>query len=347
MKPLTFVKMCVWLSDTVVVAMQRSLVDGIEVLTVQAAVAVEDKRPMSADEIMVAEFRQHELSAAQVKVSLLSQSTGGVARAAFEGDIYWTDEGIVRGGRYVLKIDPLGRGSALVPGSMVREYEWIEVVWQTRCVLVPEPLAVERSGAVLGAPFMLVAKVPGDADRLSIFQANFDDEQRRSIVAQGFEILGNIVSLTVDELDASAGVNCTVAVDDVWRVELDRGEELLDSSDQAPLPVLRSAIRPLRHNLPPAPSRLAVVHGDYRLGNYQYSPAGIHSIIDWVINWVFVPAHLAGELVSRSPKHPGNPCGVLVGKALRITSKGKCRHRTASGVCGRPYVSGEEATRTE
>ena len=49
-----------------------------------------------------------------------------------------------------------------------------------------------------------------------------------------------------------------------------------------PEPIVRAAIRWLRRNPPPPPERLAIVHGDYRTGNFLFDEQGrVTAILDW------------------------------------------------------------------
>jgi len=55
--------------------------------------------------------------------------------------------------------------------------------------------------------------------------------------------------------------------------------------------VIRAAIRWCRRNPPPPPTRVGVVHGDYRTGNFLYDEEGaIRGILDWEM------AHLGDPL---------------------------------------------------
>jgi aminoglycoside phosphotransferase (APT) family kinase protein len=72
------------------------------------------------------------------------------------------------------------------------------------------------------------------------------------------------------------------SLDSCWRRELDHWEAVLDEDEMAPQPIIRGAIRWMLRNPPPPPTRLHVVHGDYRTGNYLYDQSGrIHGILDW------------------------------------------------------------------
>ncbi|MGE5594826.1 MAG: phosphotransferase family protein, partial [Hyphomicrobiales bacterium] len=87
------------------------------------------------------------------------------------------------------------------------------------------------------------------------------------------------------------GVVDVPAPEAAWKRELDYWEGMIDANEVSPQPIARAAIRWLRANPPPPPKRIAVVHGDYRVGNFLYTADGaIHGIVDWEM------AHLGDPL---------------------------------------------------
>jgi len=77
----------------------------------------------------------------------------------------------------------------------------------------------------------------------------------------------------------------------LWARELDHWEQQMIDNEDAPEPILRGALRHLRRNPPPAPAKPAVVHGDYRPGNFLFTPDGrISAILDWEMCHIGDPA---------------------------------------------------------
>jgi aminoglycoside phosphotransferase (APT) family kinase protein len=48
-----------------------------------------------------------------------------------------------------------------------------------------------------------------------------------------------------------------------------------------PQPALEMALNWLKRHVPPPPERLALVHADYRTGNFLYDKSGITGVLDW------------------------------------------------------------------
>jgi len=64
--------------------------------------------------------------------------------------------------------------------------------------------------------------------------------------------------------------------------QLDYWAGVIEADELNPNPVAHAAIRWLRRNPPLPAQKLSLVHGDYRTGNFLYSPDGvIRAILDW------------------------------------------------------------------
>jgi aminoglycoside phosphotransferase (APT) family kinase protein len=67
-----------------------------------------------------------------------------------------------------------------------------------------------------------------------------------------------------------------------------------------PQPVFEFTINWLKRHLPPPPSRLVLVHGDYRTGNFLYDQTGITGILDWEMAHAGDPIEDLGWVVMKS-----------------------------------------------
>ena len=97
--------------------------------------------------------------------------------------------------------------------------------------------------------------------------------------------------------------------------ELAYWKQVIDNDSLHPQPIAAAAIRWLQRNLPEPSGRLTLVHGDYRTGNFLYTPSGaITAVLDWEmahigdpledLAWSLDPLwsndlHLAGRLLPR------------------------------------------------
>ena len=76
-------------------------------------------------------------------------------------------------------------------------------------------------------------------------------------------------------------------------------ERALDEIGE-PLPGVEAGLRWLRLNRPPPPERAALVHGDFRLGNFIVDEHGLAAVIDWELCHAGDPAEDVGWLTIRS-----------------------------------------------
>jgi aminoglycoside phosphotransferase (APT) family kinase protein len=190
--------------------------------------------------------------------------------------------------RLILRKDPPGQG--LVSLSERRmEFGVIEAL-QGSGVPVPEVFWLEEDPRHLGAPFFVLAEITGCETNGALFATPAYRELRASVAEDKWSILGRLAGLDPGPLGI-ADLLPVVAPQDVWRRELDFWEAMVEENLQGPQPVTSAAIRYLRRNPPPPPKRLAVVHGDYRTGNFLFGADGrVHGILDWEM------AHLGDPL---------------------------------------------------
>ena len=214
-------------------------------------------------------------------IDSLARISGGASRETYRFDAT-NDEG--RRG-YILRRDP--RGSLI---DTDRRSEFLAIrSFAGKDVAAPEALWLETDGAELERPFFIMNRVDGGA-AASPFGPDPYGEHAQAIGEQFFSIMGKIAAEPVAGLpicEAAPGP----ALDACWRRELDYWGGVIDADEAHPQPIVRAAIRRLRHTPPPPPARLSVVHGDLRSGNFLHDGAGqILAVLDWEM------AHLGDPL---------------------------------------------------
>jgi aminoglycoside phosphotransferase (APT) family kinase protein len=119
------------------------------------------------------------------------------------------------------------------------------------------------------------------------------------IAEQRWSILGKIASCDPRRLGLGEAMEW-VEPDACWKRELDYWEGVLDSDELIPQPVMRAAIRWMRRNPPPPAQKIAVVHGDYRTGNFLFDEEGrIRGILDWEMSHLGDPLEDLGWSLNR------------------------------------------------
>jgi aminoglycoside phosphotransferase (APT) family kinase protein len=215
--------------------------------------------------------------AADVTVSGLERISGGASRETYRFRARWRQGREVVARRLILRRDP--------PASLIDTERRVEFAayraFHGSAVPVPTMLWLEEADGPLDHPFFIAEELCGyQAAPLLLFAGGYDAVLPR-LAEHKWTILGEIARADPEALGLTQ-VMAPVAPDGCWRRELDHWEAILDSDEAEPQPIARAAIRWLRANPPPPAQKLAVVHGDYRTGNFLYDEAGeIQGVLDW------------------------------------------------------------------
>ena len=246
--------------------------------------------------------------ARDVAVTEIARIPGGASRQTYRFTLVWTEGGEARRRGLILRRDP---ADSLIDTERRVEFEAYRAFHGGE-VPVPEMLWLEEGDEALGSPFFVAAEIAGfQAGTGPLWTAPYL-ESLPELGRRKWTILGQIARADPVALGLAAVLPATRA-EDVWRRELDHWEGVLDTDETEPLPVIRAAIRWLRANPPPPAQKVAVVHGDYRTGNFLYdTQGGIHGVLDWEmchlgdpledLGWSFNPVWYFGQ---------GKPGGLL------------------------------------
>jgi len=173
----------------------------------------------------------------------------------------------------VVRIDP---ETSLIDTDRRTEYRAMEAAFKAG-LPAPETLFLEEDLRWLGRPFSITAEVTG----CQAAPGGIPPEHRDAIGRQKWRLLGKIAALDpltlglADVMAATTPATCAMEQLDYWA-------KVIAADELHPNPVAHAAIRWLRRNPPPPARKLSLVHGDYRTGNFLYSPDGqIKAILDW------------------------------------------------------------------
>lgn len=241
-----------------------------------------------------------------VTCTAISQIPGGASRETYRIrlDVNGRGEGVI------LRRDP---PSSLIDTERAHEFNTYRAVYGTR-VPVPEPVLLEdHAPGALQRPFSLTREVPGCEASPALLTTPPFVQHRQRIGQHKWTILGHLAALDIDTID----LGFMPRPEHAAARELDYWSGVIAKDALHPQPVADAAIRFLRRNLPPQPTKLALVHGDYRSGNFLYDTTGdIHAVLDWEmahigdpledLAWSFDPLwcwpekQLAGNLLPRA-----------------------------------------------
>ena len=225
-------------------------------------------------------------AATDLAVEAMERISGGASRETYRFQARWTEGGRPFDRRMILRRDP--------PASLIDTERRIEFAayraFAGSAVPVPEMLWLEEDSAALDHPFFIAEELVGHQASPQVLFAGPYDPVLPRVAERKWTILGEIAKADPAALGLTEVMDAP-APDACWKRELDHWEAVFDRDQAEPLPIARAAIRWLRANPPPPAQKLAVVHGDYRTGNFLYDEAGeIHGVLDWEM------AHLGDPL---------------------------------------------------
>lgn len=204
-----------------------------------------------------------------VDVEQIEKIFGGASRETFR--LKLRVGGVERG--VILRRDP---PSSLIDTERKLEYGAYKAVYGTG-IPVPEPLFLEDDPKWLGQPFSVMAEIAGAATDVS----GLDDAGRQRIGEEKWRYLGQLAALDPLSLGFDAFTEVP-ALEACASRELDYWAGVIEQDEIHPQPIAHAAIRWLRRNMPPPAQKLSIVHGDYRTGNFLFTPdEGIKGILDW------------------------------------------------------------------
>ncbi|MDG9676541.1 phosphotransferase family protein [Micromonospora sp. DH14] len=177
----------------------------------------------------------------------------------------------------VLRRPPLGHVLATAH-DMGREFRVISALAPTE-VPVPGALLLCTDPDVIGAPFYLMERMPGEVFRTRAQTDPLGDERRRDLAMAMMDTLAALHSVEPS----------TVGLADFGRPEgylarqVRRWAGQLDRSRSRPLAGIDELRDLLAATAPEGANAGRIVHGDYRLDNLLASadPVAVHAVLDW------------------------------------------------------------------
>ncbi len=220
--------------------------------------------------------------ATDVAVTAVQTLAGGASREAFTFVAAWTspDGPVVE--QCVMLRNPVS--SVLESDESETSFTGSRRVARTefrmlRCmeasgIPVPHMLWVEPTGTCLERPFSVARLIDGESD-LSKLAA---EPHLERMLEQYVEILARVH--TLDPADAGVDFLNRPTCETAASQQVELFASGVERQRLEEFPALAYMIRWLRKHQPTA-SRVSVVHGDFRLGNFMWDADGIIAMLDW------------------------------------------------------------------
>ncbi len=207
-----------------------------------------------------------------VRVQDLQRIFGGASRETWRFRLQRADGSVQP---MILRLDP---ADSLIATEREREAAALRA-FEGSEVPVPQVVLVQADPRPLGGAFMAMRAIEGgEAGPMRLAGPAYAGHHDR-MAEQTWRTLGRIACRDPAALgDARSGLDAATA----WSHELEHWAEVLQRESAQPQPIAQAALRWLRRHPPPPAQRLAVVHGDYRIGNLLFAPDGeLLGVLDW------------------------------------------------------------------
>lgn len=225
----------------------------------------------------IAAYLAHRMPMADaVVVDELARIHGGSSQETYRLRARWREGGQTVERRLILRRAP---EAGLVVAERDAEFNVYSALTGTG-VPVPGVHWMELDPAWLDRPFFVMDLMPGKPGHF--FGSGDPYEGQSQAVGRNFwRHLGELAALDHTALGLRELRNGGESTG-FWERELAHWEVILDEGEDIVEPIVRGAIRWLRRNPPPEPTKPAIVHGDYRSGNFLFLQDGsISAVLDW------------------------------------------------------------------
>lgn len=170
----------------------------------------------------------------------------------------------------------------LEPYDLKRQFDILRALEHTP-VRVPRALWIEESGEVLGREFFMMERVAGD-----VYEMETPDRPPqgiRQMCASMADQLAAIHSIDLGAVDLSFLGDGRDHLD----VELDHWADEMRRVQRGTLPALERLLQALRDSKPEPCSKIALVHGDAKPGNFAFVGNEVSAVFDWEMSTVGDP----------------------------------------------------------
>lgn len=231
-------------------------------------------------------------NADRVIVTNLKQMTEGFSYRTFTFTAGW-------GGKtldLVVRMEPEDT-IAVGPCGIESQFRLLLALQQTN-IPVPRVLWLNMDRTVLDRPFFVMQRVEGEVP-IPWGSANQDTALRQRMAQKFVEVLARIHLVDWERLglDFLLG-DAKPRPQPPAQREIARWANVVTTLALRPEPILTEALLWLKRHQPKA-TKMALVHGDYRMGNFIWKDARIQAILDWEIASIGDPMCDLGWLALR------------------------------------------------
>jgi aminoglycoside phosphotransferase (APT) family kinase protein len=235
----------------------------------------------------VAAWLAPRLGVERVELRDLRRHTEGWSWHTYTFTAAWRDDGAERTRGFALRREP--EDGLLAPYDIRGQYELHRLLAERSDVPVPALHWLELDPSVLGMPFYVMERVEGIVPvqwRPDDPRAFPDGATRRAVGQEFVDVLAGVHSVDWRDSGVAPGPDDPRSAP---LAEIDRWRRFYEDAVLVEVPLLREALTWLGAN-PACSGRLALCHGDYRIGNFMLGAGHrIVAVFDWELAHVSDP----------------------------------------------------------
>ncbi len=225
---------------------------------------------------IVSYFSYQMPDATDIVVDELARIAGGSSQETYRLRARWRKGGVASDQRLILRREP---PAGLVVGDRDLEYNVYRAL-SGQGLPTPGVHFLELDPKWLDRPFFIMDMAPGKPGH-PFAPGDPYDGFGEDIARQFWRHLGKLAAIDHRQIGLQTLRNGN-ETGNFWALELDRWEGIINDGEAVVEPIVRGAIRWLRRNPPPAAAKPAIVHGDFRSGNFLFTEDGkISALLDW------------------------------------------------------------------
>lgn len=213
-------------------------------------------------------------SASSVKIGDAQLLGGGAIQENWRLDVTVSDAPRAGAHTWVMRTD----AAAVLSLSLDRASEFAVLqAAHAAGARVAEPIARCEDDSIIGAPFLIQGFADGNAQARKIVRDPDLETWGASLAADLAQQLAKVHSVTPSNANISA---LPVPIGNPAQQEVAKFRSALDGSPE-PRPALEYVLCWLVENAPYYGGELALIHGDFRTGNYLVDEGKLTAILDW------------------------------------------------------------------
>lgn len=228
--------------------------------------------------------------AGDLRIAAMQQMAVGWSHETYLFDLHWREAGKDQSQGLCLRRDP---GNALLRdfSDLGEQFRVLQCLEPTP-LPTPRPYWYEDDPSILGAPFLVMEKVPGECPSPwgTAGRRYYEEAAERGELPKSF----SDTLATLHAIDWKAAGLSFLGVPEEGESfasrEVRKWRGLVEQAEMEPDPVLADLFGWLEANAPEA-ERLTLVHGAYRTGNLLIHEDRISAVLDWELQVIGDPMY--------------------------------------------------------